>query len=57
MLIDNKWYNADITAELYSFHHNEEIKTCLVNDDALLYKTTTSISYECNENYNKGLIK
>ena len=53
VLINNKWYNADVTAASYSFHHNEEIKTCLVNDDALLYKTTTSISHVCDENYEK----
>lgn len=51
VLINNKWYNADVTAASYCLHHNEEIKTCLVNDDALLYKTTTSISHVCDENY------
>lgn len=51
VLIDNKWYNADVTAASYYFNHNEEIKTCLVKDDALLYRADTSISYVCDENY------
>ena len=51
VLIDNKWYNADVTAASYAFHHNEKIKTCLVKDDLIKYRTNTSISHVCDENY------
>ena len=54
VLIGSKWYNADVTAASYAFHHNEEIKTCLVNDNALLYRTDTSISHVCDNNYKKS---
>ena len=51
VLIDDKWYNADVTAASFSFLHNEEINTCLVNDEALLYKTNSSTSHVCDEDY------
>lgn len=53
VLINNKWYNADVTVASNSIHNNEEVKTCLVNDDSLLYKTNMSISYKCNDNFEK----
>ena len=51
VFIDGNWYNADVTAASYSINHNEQVKTCLVRDDVLLYKTNSSISHTCNENY------
>ena len=57
VLINNKWYNADVTAASYSYHHNDEIKTCLVEDAALLYKNDASISHVCNEDYVEQKIK
>lgn len=51
VLIDGKWYNADVTAASYSLHHGEQVKTCLVNDNRLLYKTNSSISHICDEDY------
>ena len=51
ILIDGKWYNADVTAASYSINNNEEVRTCLVKDDLLLYKSNTSISHVCNENF------
>ena len=51
VLIDGKWYNADVTAASYSIHHGEQVKTCLVNDNRLLYKTNSSISHICDEDY------
>ena len=51
VFINNKWYNADVTAASYAIKHNEEVKTFLVKDSKLLYKTHTSISYECNEDF------
>ena len=54
VFVNNKWYNADVTAASYGFWHGEEVKTCLVKDDSLLYKTTTSLSYICDENYPKN---
>ena len=51
VLIDGKWYNADVTAASYSINNNEEVRTCLVKDDLLLYKSNTSISHICNENF------
>lgn len=53
VLIDGKWYNADVTVASYSIHHGEQVKTCLVNDNRLLYKTNSSISHICDENYAK----
>ena len=49
--INDKWYNADVTAASYSINNNEEIRTCLVKDDQLLYKAKTSIAYKCDENF------
>ena len=51
VLIDGKWYNADVTAASYSLHHGEQVKTCLVKDSGLLYKTNSSISHTCDEDY------
>jgi len=51
VLIDGKWYNADVTAASYSLHHGEQVKTCLVNDNRLLYKTNSSISHFCDDDY------
>ena len=51
VLIDGKWYNADVTAASYSIHHGEQVKTCLVNDNRLLYKTNSSILHICDEDY------
>ena len=51
VLIDGKWYNADVTAASYSIHHGEQVKTCLVKDNRLLYKTNSSISHICDEDY------
>ncbi|MBQ8132006.1 MAG: hypothetical protein IJ193_05910 [Bacilli bacterium] len=51
VFMNGKWYNADVTAASYSIHHNEEVKTCLVKDSALLYKTNTSISHICDEDF------
>ena len=51
VLIDGKWYNADVTAASYSLHHGEQVKTCLVKDSGLLYKTNSSISHICDEDY------
>ena len=53
VLIDEKWYNADVTAASYSLHHGEQVKTCLVKDNRLLYKTNSSISYIGDENYDR----
>lgn len=54
--IDGKWYNADVTLASYSIHNNEEIKTCLVKDSSLLYKTNTSISSTCDEDYENSMV-
>ena len=54
VLIGGKWYNADVTAASYSIHHGEQVKTCLVKDNYLLYKTNSSISYICDENYDRA---
>ena len=51
VLIDDIWYNADVTAASYNYHHNKSIKTCLVKDSVLLYQTNSSIAYVCNEDY------
>jgi len=51
VLIDNKWYNADVTYASYNINHNEEISSCLVKDDALLYQSNTAISHRCDENF------
>lgn len=51
VFIDGKWYNVDVTAASYGFHHGKQINTCLVKDDCLLYKTDSSISHLCDEDY------
>ncbi len=51
VLIGGKWYNADVTVASYSIHHGEQVKTCLVRDNRLLYKTNSSISHICDEDY------
>ena len=34
-----------------NWNHGEQVKTCLVNDNRLLYKTNSSISHICDEDY------
>lgn len=51
VLIDGKWYNADVTVASNDIHQNKPIRTCLVRDDALLYKTHSAISEVCDEDY------
>lgn len=51
VFINEKWYNADVTVASYNVHNNEKIRTCLVNDNRLLYKTNSSISYICDDNF------
>ena len=53
VLLNNKWYNADVTVASYDIKHDKEVSTYLVKDSNLLYKTYTSISYECNEDFYK----
>ena len=57
VLIDGKWYNADVTAASYSTHHGEQVKTCLVKDNRLLYKINSSISHICDEDYEIKIYK
>lgn len=57
VLIDEKWYNIDVTAASYSIHHKEPVKTCLVKDDSILYKSNSPISHICDEDYEKKTIK
>jgi len=51
IMLNNKWYNADVTVASYDIRHGKKVSTYLVKDSNLLYKTYTSISYKCNENF------
>ena len=51
VLINNKWYNADVTVASYDIRQDKKVSTYLVKDSNLLYKTYTSISYKCNEDF------
>ncbi len=51
VLVDDKWYNVDVTLASYDIHNGKPINSCLVKDDYLLYKTDSSISYICDEDY------
>ena len=51
VMINNKWYNADVTVASYDIRHDKKISTYLVKDSKLLYKTNTSISYKCDEDF------
>ena len=51
VLINNKWYNADVTVASYDIRQDKKVSTYLVKDSNLLYKTYTSISYYCNEDF------
>ena len=53
VLIDGKWHDSDVTADSYRFHNNEEMKSQLVCDDAICYKTYSAISHICDENYKR----
>ena len=54
VLVDGIWYNADVTAASNALKNNEEVNTCLVKDSNLKYKTNTSFSYICNEDYKRS---
>lgn len=51
--LNNKWYNADVTVASYEIRQGKKVSTCLVKDNNLLYKTNTSISYKCDEDFKK----
>lgn len=51
VLINNKWYNADVTAASFCIKNNQEINTCLVKDSSLLNVSNSSIANVCDENF------
>lgn len=51
VLVDGIWYNVDVTAYVDAIKYNTKVDTCLVKDSNLKYRTNSSISYVCNEDY------
>ena len=51
--INNVWYNADVTAQSYSIHNNENFNMFLVSDKKCRYKSTSPFAHKCDEDYIK----
>lgn len=52
VLIDGKWYNADVTAASYNFNNNKSIfETCLVKDTNIRFISNSSLSHICDDDF------
>ena len=59
VLINNKWYNVDVTAAIFDIINGQDVRTCLVKDSALLNISNSSVANVCEENFyqEKTIIK
>jgi hypothetical protein len=55
--IKDKWYNADMTAQSWAIHNNEDYNLCLVSDDSLRYTCISPFKHICSYNYKKEVNK
>ncbi len=51
VLINDKWYHADVTSQSWSYHHKEDKNFCLVDDASIYYETTSLFAHKCKENF------
>lgn len=49
--IENKWYNADVTAQNYSICNNENRNMFLVSDKKCKYKSLSPFAKDCRNDY------
>lgn len=50
--INGVWYNADVTAQSYAIHNNENWNMFLVEDKMCYYQSSSPFAQSCLSNYN-----